>query len=72
MFAANYAIKQEKYLRGISGGHPIACAVHRQWIKPLNLKPLAALSLTLLISKVTSFESSKLMPTVITAVLSPV
>lgn len=57
VFAANYDINQEKNLCGLSG----------QWIKPLNLKPLAAL-----ISKVRSFESSEFMPTVVAAVLSPV
>lgn len=55
--------KTEKInLRGISGVHSIACAVHRQ------ARATVALSLSLLTSKVMSFESSKLIPTVTVAV----
>lgn len=31
-------VQTGKNLRGINGGHSVACAVHWQWIKPLNSK----------------------------------
>lgn len=59
MFVANYNINWEKSLQ-------------TQWAMDQASKPEATgSSLTLLISKVRSFESSEFMPTVVAAVLSP-
>lgn len=60
MFSANYDTNQEKIL-------------WTQWaMDQASILEASGSSLTLLISKFRSFESSELMPTVVAAVLSPI
>lgn len=71
MFTANYSTKQEKISEESVGVICCLCCPLAM-DQASKLEALAALSLTLLVSKVMSFESSEVMPTVIAAVLSPV